>query len=109
MKKTIIPVLLFVGLSSFGQSAKKDSANPVKHDTVNIVIRQYYDTIKVEIAYYNKSYVRITTGHQIRLIEMNSTKPDVGIIKGSSLYDDKWKPFRKILFNISQIIEPTKK
>lgn len=103
MKQTITAILLIISLSAFSQagtSANQKIEPPVKHDTVSVqvIIRSYYDTIKVEISYLDKTYVRVTSGFQIRQIETNSTQPNRGTIVGSWLYDDKWKPFKKILF-----------
>lgn len=101
MKHTLTTILLFISLSVFSQSGTSASPKidtPIKHDTVQVLLRSYYDTIKVEISYLDKTYVRVTSGFQIRQIQTNSSQPNRGIIVWSSLYDDKWKPFTKILF-----------
>lgn len=103
MKQTITVIFLIISLSAYSQagtSAPQKIESPVKHDTVSVqvIIRSYYDTIKVEISYLDKTYVRVATGFQIRQIETNSSRPNTGTIVNSWLYDDKWKPFKKILF-----------
>jgi hypothetical protein len=109
MKKLLflLPLLAFA-VSAFAQTSVSAKLEiPIKHDTVNVVVRQYYDTIKVNIYYEDKSYIRVTQGFEIRKIEtkqMQNQAQPTGTIMDVRLYDDKWRKFTKTLFTIQQIL-----
>lgn len=93
MKPIITALFLIIGLSAFSQ--KKDSV---------VVIRSFYDTIKVKIYYEDHDFVKVTQGFQVRQIETNSTKQG-GTLLNSTLYDEKWRRFTKTLMAVNQILE----
>lgn len=109
MKQLLFIVLFFTAISAFGQPAGIGTSASTKHDTVKVYVRQYLDTIKVRIYYEEKTYIRVANGFQIRYIQTDSSLPTGGTVYNSALYDDKWNLFKKPLFTITQVLEPTKK
>ena len=106
MKKTIFIIsVLFSSVFAFSQSEKtKDSPVqlPIKHDTVENTIQRGYDTSKVKFYYEDKDFLKYTNGFVVRYLEINSLHPDKNKLLDVIYYDEKWKLFKKNIFNIVQ-------
>lgn len=96
MRLITTTILLLISFSVLSQ-AKKDSSNPAQP----IIIRSYYDTIKVKIYYEDGNYLKVKHGFEVRNIEINSLHREQPTLLSGVFYDEKWRIFSKPVFNAS--------
>ena len=115
MKQILTAAFFLISISAFSQPkvfapvksdtpVKQDSAK-VKHDTVTVkvFVMQVRDTTKVKFYYEDGDYLKIyQKGFAIRIIEKSSDNPTRGRVISTLYYDEKMRPFKYPIFNITE-------
>jgi len=64
-----------------------------------VIIRQYYDTMKMKIYYEDRNYLQVyKNGFGVRLMETNSADPSGPKMISIAYYDEKMRPFKYPVF-----------
>jgi len=99
MKQTLTGLtilLIFLSLSAFSQTVKKDTVTVTK----TIYVITIFDTAKVKLYYEDGGYLKVTTGFMIREVETNSADANKNRLKSVIYMDEKKKLFTKPVFQV---------